>query len=103
MARLREEQARIEREIAAVESGVYQPLAESAALERTREIIALADNLAGDFRRVRDQFEQLNRDLRERITDNDGNRGDVLDTLSPASTSSPKAMRAAPSTRSGAC
>ena len=81
VARLREEQARIEREIAAVESGVYQPLAESAALERTREIIALADNLTGDFRRVRDQFEQLNRELRERIMDNDGNRGDVLDTL----------------------
>ena len=81
VARLREEQARIEREIAAVESGVYQPLAESAALERTREIIALADNLTGDFRRVRDQFAQLNRELRERIMDNDGNRGDVLDTL----------------------
>jgi Protein of unknown function (DUF3375) len=81
VARLREEQARIEREIAAVESGVFQPLPESAALERTREIIALADNLTGDFRRVRDQFEQLNRELRERIMDNDGNRGDVLDTL----------------------
>jgi hypothetical protein len=81
VARLREEQARIEREIAAVESGAFQPLPESAALERTREIIALADNLTGDFRRVRDQFEQLNRDLRERIMDNDGNRGDVLDTL----------------------
>ena len=39
------------------------------------EIITLADDLAGDFRRVRDQFDQLNRDLRERIMDNDGNRG----------------------------
>ncbi|WP_028102824.1 DUF3375 domain-containing protein [Pseudoduganella violaceinigra] len=81
IARLRAEQERIEREIAAIEHGKVQVLPEAAALERTREIIALADNLAGDFRRVRDQFEQLNRELRERIMDNDGSRGEVLDSL----------------------
>lgn len=81
VARLRAEQQRIEREIAAVEQGVLHVLPEAAALERTREIIALADNLAGDFRRVRDRFEQLNRELRERIMDSDGNRGEVLDAL----------------------
>src|ERR1700754_4905534 len=52
--RLRAEQARIEREIAAIEQGVMQVLPQPAALERTREIISLADGLAGDFRRVRD-------------------------------------------------
>lgn len=81
VARLRAEQSRIEREIAAVEQGVLYVLPEAAALERTREIIALADNLTGDFRGVRDRFEQLNRDLRERIMDSDGNRGEVLDAL----------------------
>jgi hypothetical protein len=81
IARLHAEQDRIQREIAEIEQGTFQVLSESAALERTREIIALADNLAGDFRRVRDQFEQLNRSLRERIMDNDGSRGDVLDAL----------------------
>ncbi len=81
IARLRAEQERIEREIAAIEQGVLHVLPEAAALERTREIITLADSLAGDFRRVRDQFEQLNRDLRTRIMENDGNRGDVLDSL----------------------
>jgi len=45
------------------------------------EIIALADDLAGDFRRVRDRFEQLNRDLRERLMDNDASRGEVLEAL----------------------
>lgn len=30
---------------------------------------------------MRDQFEQLNRELRERIMDSDGNRGEVLDSL----------------------
>ncbi|MDN4053506.1 DUF3375 domain-containing protein [Massilia sp. YIM B02763] len=81
VARLRVEQARIEREIADIEHGTFQVLPETAALERTREIIALADNLASDFRRVRDQFEQLNRELRERIMDNDGSRGEVLDAM----------------------
>lgn len=81
IARLRAEQERIGRDIAAIEQGVLHVLPAAAALERTREIIALADNLTGDFRRVRDQFEQLNRELRERIMDSDGNRGQVLDAL----------------------
>ncbi|WGG50734.1 DUF3375 domain-containing protein [Rugamonas sp. DEMB1] len=81
VARLRAEQERIERDIAAIEQGVLHILPEAAALERTREVIKLADDLAGDFRRVRDQFEQLNRELRERIMENDGNRGQVLDSL----------------------
>ena len=81
IARLRAEQERIERDIAAIEHGVLRVLPEASALERTREIITLADDLAGDFRRVRDQFEQLNRELRERIMENDGNRGQVLDSL----------------------
>lgn len=81
IARLRAEQERIEREIQAIEQGTVQVLPPASALERAREIIALADELTGDFRHVRDRFEQLNRDLRERIMDSDGNRGQVLDTL----------------------
>lgn len=81
IARLRAEQERIEREIQAIEQGAVQVLPPASALERTREIIALADELTGDFRHVRDRFEQLNRDLRERIMDSDGNRGQVLDAL----------------------
>ena len=72
------EQARIDKEIDAIQKGQMRVLPHATALERTREIITLADDLARDFRRVRDQFDQLNRDLRERIMDNDGNRGDVL-------------------------
>ncbi|KAG1533626.1 hypothetical protein G6F50_015809 [Rhizopus delemar] len=44
-------------------------------------IIGLADELTEDFRRVRDDFEQLNRDFRERIIDDEGERGDVLSQL----------------------
>ncbi|MDR2626039.1 MAG: DUF3375 domain-containing protein [Zoogloeaceae bacterium] len=79
--RLMAEQARIDKEIDAIQKGQMRVLPHTTALERTREIITLADDLAGDFRRVRDQFEQLNRDLRARIMDNDGNRGEVLDSL----------------------
>jgi len=79
--RLMAEQARIDKEIDAIQKGQMRVLPRDSALERTREIITLADDLTGDFRRVRDQFEQLNRELRERIMDSEGNRGEVLDSL----------------------
>lgn len=79
--RLVAEQVRIDNEINAIQKGQMRVLPRDTALERTREIISLTDDLTGDFRRVRDQFEQLNRDLRERIMDSDGNRGEVLDSL----------------------
>jgi Protein of unknown function (DUF3375) len=79
--RLLAEQARIDKEIEAIQKGQMRVLPRDTALERTREIITLADDLTGDFRRVRDQFELLNRELRERIMDSEGNRGEVLDSL----------------------
>jgi len=79
--RLIAEQTRIDKEIDAIQKGQMRVLPHAAALERAREIITLADDLAGDFRRVRDQFEQLNRELRKNIMDSDGNRGEVLDSL----------------------
>jgi hypothetical protein len=51
------------------------------ALERSREIIALADELAEDFRHVRDDFQQLDRDFRERIIDDERQRGEMLEAL----------------------
>jgi hypothetical protein len=79
--RLIAEQARIDKEIDAIQKGQMRVLSDATALERTREIIALAEDLTGDFRRVRDQFDHLNRELRQRIMDNDGSRGEVLDSL----------------------
>jgi len=75
------ERGRIDREIEAIQKGQMRVLPHAAALERTREIISLADDLTGDFRRVRDQFDHLNRDLRERLMDDEGNRGEVLASL----------------------
>ena len=61
--------------------GGVKALPDDRALERIREIITLADELAGDFRRVRDEFDKLNRHLRESLMENEGSRGDVLAAL----------------------
>jgi hypothetical protein len=75
------EQDRINKEIEAIKRGHIRVHSNPTALERAREIISLADNLTGDFRRVRDQFENLNRELREQLLNNEGKRGEVLDSL----------------------
>ncbi|MCL2021107.1 MAG: DUF3375 domain-containing protein [Betaproteobacteria bacterium] len=79
--RLMAERTRIDKEIDAIQKGQMRVLPHTTALERTREIISLVDDLTGDFRRVRDQFDQLNRNLRERLMDDEGSRGEVLDSL----------------------
>jgi Protein of unknown function (DUF3375) len=81
IATLLSERERIDEQIEAIRQGRLQPLPDARALERVHDIIALAEGLAGDFRRVRDRFEQLNRDLRERLMDNDASRGEVLEAL----------------------
>ncbi|SFS01041.1 Protein of unknown function [Dyella sp. OK004] len=78
---LQAERDRLDAEIERVKSGKVDALGGHRALERTREIIQLADDLAEDFRRVRDDFERLNRDFRERIIDDEGHRGELLDRL----------------------
>ncbi|MFC4728434.1 DUF3375 domain-containing protein [Coralloluteibacterium thermophilus] len=75
------ERDRIEAEIARAGEGRVAPLDGKRALERARQVIALADELTEDFRRVRDDFERLNREFRERIIDDEGERGDVLERL----------------------
>lgn len=81
LASLRAERDRLDQEIAAVERGGVRTLPEDRALERAREVIAQAQELAGDFRNVRDAFDRLNRDLRQSLMENDGSRGDVLEHL----------------------
>ncbi len=78
---LKRDRARLDAQIEAVRGGWVEALSDERALERAREVIGLADELANDFRRVRDEFRQLNRNLREQILDSDDNRGDVLERL----------------------
>lgn len=78
---LRAERKRLDKEIAEAESGRYRPLSTSDALERLAEIMRLANEVPGDFARVRDDLEHLNKNLRERIVQQSGARGDVLDQV----------------------
>lgn len=81
LAALRAERDRIDRAITDVERGGVKALAPDRAVERAREVIALAQELAADFRSVRDEFERLNRGLRQSLMENEGSRGDVLEQL----------------------
>lgn len=75
------EQERIEAELELVRAHGVTPLREERALERAREVIALAEELAHDFRRVRDDFEELNRGFRQSLMEHEGKRGDVLEAV----------------------
>ncbi len=81
LAALRAERDRLDAEIEQVAAGRVAALDGKRALERARDLIHLSDELAEDFHRVRDDFERLNREFRERIIDDEGARGDVLARL----------------------
>ena len=78
---LKAQRQHLDEMIAEAESGRYQPLSISDALERLAEIMRLANEVPGDFARVRDDLERLNRTLRERIVQQSATRGDVLDQV----------------------
>ncbi len=81
LAELLAERESIDAQIAAVSAGRVDVLDETRALERAREVIALADELAEDFRHVHDDFQRLDRDFRERIIDDERQRGEMLEAL----------------------
>lgn len=75
------ERGRIDREIEFIERDGVKTLQVERAVERAKDVISLADELAGDFRNVRDAFDKLNRDLRQSLMESEGRRGDVLEAL----------------------
>jgi hypothetical protein len=75
------ERERIDRELDQLGRGVVETLPPERAVERARDIIGLADELVADFRRVREDFDQLNRQLRADLLNNEGSRGHVLEQL----------------------
>ena len=81
LAALQAERDRLDAQIALLARGDMRLLGDERALERAREIIALSQELAADFRNVRDAFDRLNRDLRQEVMENEGSRGDVLGHL----------------------
>lgn len=81
LAALQAERARIDQELAALQRGEFKTLPDDRALERIREILAQVQELVSDFRNVRDSFDRLNRELRQQLMENDGSRGNVLESL----------------------
>lgn len=75
------ERERLEAQIAAVKHGDFIVMDDAKAVERAREVIVLAEELIGDFRSVRDNFEDLNKNLRISLLEDGDNRGDVLEAL----------------------
>ena len=81
LAALRAERSRIDAEINRVAAGDYEVLAADRAMEQTRDILGLADEIPADFARVRAEMERINRDLRTRLIEQAESRGAVLDDI----------------------
>lgn len=81
LASLYAEKAAIEHRIQEVEAGRITSIDEDRAAERAREIVAQADQLLGDFDRVRDQFETIHLDLRKRLLQHEGSRRELVEQL----------------------
>lgn len=78
LRRLNSEKARIEEQIEQVECGSIRVLPHHVALERLREIFNLANDLTSDFRRVKDHYISLHKELRDLVMTHEGGRGEVL-------------------------
>lgn len=78
---LREQRDRLDAEIERVAAGDFEVLDADRALERARDILALAEELPADFARVRTEMEQLNRSLREKLVEQESSRGAVLEDV----------------------
>lgn len=79
--RLEAQRAAIDAEIEAINRGESPALERDRALERIRDIVALAEDIPTDFARVRGEFEDLNRDLRARVIESDEAQREVLDEI----------------------
>lgn len=78
LAALQAEKARIEADIAQIEQGEVRTLSDDRALERAREILQQAHELADDFQNVRAAFERLNQDLRTSLLEVESSRFETL-------------------------
>jgi len=78
---LKAQRDRVEQEIERIQAGEIDVLGGRRALERVREILMQASEIPSDFARVRVEFDELNRVLRQRIVESDASQGLVLDEV----------------------
>ena len=68
----------IDEEIAHVEAGDLRLLDDRSVAERFEQFVLLARELLADFRQVEENFRTLDRNVRERIAQWDGSKGELL-------------------------
>lgn len=81
MAAIRRNIDALEQELADVEAGNVAVLSDEEAIERIRDVYALATGLRADFRRVEDSWREADRALRQSIVSEQYHRGDIVDRL----------------------
>lgn len=78
---LLDERAKIDEQLKELEDGRYVAIDEAQAIERARDILSLAQEIPGDFVRVRNDFEQISRRLHETILNSEEGHADILEDL----------------------
>ncbi|MFV0405686.1 MAG: DUF3375 domain-containing protein [Propioniciclava sp.] len=81
VAALKRERDRIDAQIAAVTAGQITPLPDGRAREQVHEILTLAAEISGGFSQVSADFEDLSRDLRERIMAQAAGEGEIATAM----------------------
>lgn len=79
IARLKEDQARLQLQIEALEAGVVPEIRDEEVRAQFYDILEMIENLNGDFYRVRDRFQMLSQSFHEAIMENEGTAGSILD------------------------
>ncbi|WP_369371798.1 DUF3375 domain-containing protein [Promicromonospora sp. Populi] len=81
LASLLEQRAALDARIERARRGDDRALPPDAAVERAREILALAGDIPADLARVRNELERTDRELRRRLLESDGSRDTFLDDI----------------------
>jgi hypothetical protein len=81
LANLETQKATIEREMDLVREGHVTPLDQTQVRERFAQAMTIATDLLGDFRSVEQNFRNLDRSMREKISVWDKGKGELLETL----------------------
>jgi hypothetical protein len=81
IAELQKRRAEIDAEIARIDGGEIPLLDDTALRDRFQQFLQLARELLGDFREVEHNFRHLDRNVRERITLWEGNKGALLEEI----------------------
>ena len=80
-AALMEERARIDEQLAQLETGSLDPIDADRALEQVEDIISLAQEIPEDFLHVRADFERISQRLHASIVNGDDESEDILEDV----------------------